>query len=255
MASTLAITPVNDAPSVFAPKSFTVTEDVKGNLRWPAASTPFADIDSPRLTVTLSVADGTITAASTAAVMIGGNTTARTFTATPAALNAYFKALGTIGYTTALDNTIPRTLTTTVSDGALSTSASTTIAITPVNDAPTMNLAAALGGGKIGTPYEITYETLRTALNAADDGTAAPTLVIQAIKSGSLQKWSGTAWVNVATAAGVPQRSLSLSEGQKIRWLPPAGVSGAQQVFDVKARDGLLYSTTTAKVTISLAQA
>lgn len=61
--------------------------------------------------------------------------------------------------------------------------------------------------------------------------------------------------MTVATAAGVPQRSLSLSEGQKIRWLPPAGVSGAQQAFDVKARDGLLYSTTTAKVTISLAQA
>ena len=255
MASTLAITPVNDAPSVFAPKSFTVTEDVKGNLRWPAASTPFADIDSPRLTVTLSVADGTITAASTAAVTVGGTTTARTFTATPAALNAYFKALGTIGYTTAPDNTIPRRLTTTVSDGALSASASTTIAITPVNDAPTINLAAVLGGGKIGTPYEITYETLRTALNAADAETAAPTLVIQAIKSGSLQKWSGTAWVNVSAAGPLPRRPLSLSEGQKIRWIPPAGVSGAQQAFDVKARDGLLYSTTTAKVTISLAQA
>jgi hypothetical protein len=253
VASTLAITPVNDAPSVFAPKSFSVTEDLKGSLRWPASSTPFADVDSPRLTVTLSVADGTITAASTAAVTVGGTTTARTFTATPAALNAYFKTLGRIGYTTAPDNTIPRTLTTTVSDGALSTSASTTIAITPVNDAPKINLAAALGGGKIGTPYEITYETLRTALNAADAETAAPTLVIQAIKSGSLQKWSGTAWVNVSAAGPLPQRSLS--EGQKIRWLPPAGVSGAQQAFDVKARDGLLYSTTTAKVTVSLAQA
>jgi len=255
VASSLAITPVNDAPSVFAPKSFTVTEDVKGNLRWPAASTPFADIDSPRLTVTLSVADGTITAASTAAVTVGGTTTARTFTATPAALNAYFKALGTIGYTTAPDNTIPRTLTTTVSDGALLASASTTIAITPVNDAPKINLAAVLGGGKIGTPYEITYETLRTALNPADAETAAPTLVIQAIKSGSLQTWSGTAWVTVATAAALPRRPLSLSEGQKIRWLPPAGVSGAQQAFDVKARDGSLDSTTTAKVTISLTQA
>ena len=253
VASTLAITPVNDAPSVFAPKAFTVTEDLKGNLRWPAASTPFADNDSPRLTVTLSVADGTITAASTAAVTVGGTTTAKTFTATPAALNAYFKTLGRIGYTTAPDNTIPRTLTTTVSDGALSASASTTIAITPVNDAPKINLAAALGGGTIGTPYEITYETLRTALNAADAETAAPTLVIQAIKSGSLQKWSGTAWVNVSAAGPLPQRSLS--EGQKIRWLPPARVSGAQQAFDVKARDGLLYSTTTAKVTVSLAQA
>lgn len=235
------------------------TDAEKFRTSTPGKLPPKAQLAPPRkqapIDPALSVADGAITAASTAAVTVGGTTTARTFTATPAALNAYFKALGTIGYTTALDNTIPRTLTTTVSDGALSTSASTTIAITPVNDAPKINLTAALGGGKIGTPYEITYETLRTALNAADDETAAPTLVIPAIKSGSLQKWSGTAWVTVATTAGVPQRSLSLSEGQRIRWLPPAGVSGAQQAFDVKARDGLLYSTTTAKVTISLAQA
>ena len=151
--SLITITPVNDAPIVSAPVSFTVTEDRKGNLVWPARSTPFADVDSASLTVTLAVAGGTISTARTAAVTVGGTATARTFTGTPAALNAYFKTAGAIGYTTAQDNTVARTLTTTVSDGSLSTQALSTINIRPVNDAPTLNPAATLGGGRVGTAY------------------------------------------------------------------------------------------------------
>ena len=49
--ATIVITPVNDAPVVTAPVSFTVTEDVAGNLVWPTGSAPFADVDSPLLTV------------------------------------------------------------------------------------------------------------------------------------------------------------------------------------------------------------
>jgi len=44
-----------DAPSVKAPVSFTVTEDVAGNLVF--ANDAFADPDSTSLTVTLSVKD------------------------------------------------------------------------------------------------------------------------------------------------------------------------------------------------------
>ena len=202
--------------------------------------------------MTLSVVDGTITAASTAAVTVGGTATVRTFTGTPAGLNTYFKTLGKIGYTTARDNTIARTLTTTVSDGVLSASKSTRIAITPVNDAPTINPATILSGGIVGAPYVITYALLRDRLNLADGDHASPSIVIQSINSGSLQKWSGTAWVNVSTAAtaALPQRSLST--GQQIRWVPPTGVSGDRLAFKVRARDGSLYSATTAQVTINL---
>ena len=251
----IAITPRNDAPVVSAPATFTVTEDVKGNLRWPAALTPFADVDSPSLTVTLAVADGTITAASTAAVTVGGTATARTFTGTPAGLNVYFKTLGAIGYTTAQDNTVARTLTTTVFDGSLSASASTQISITPVNDAPTINAAARLVGGRVGTPYEITYDTLRAALNVADVDTASPSILITAVDAGTVQKWNGTAWVAVSTAAAAPLAQRLLSAGEKIRWVPPAGVSGDRAAFKAKARDGVLNSAVTAQVTINLAPA
>jgi len=217
--------------------------------------TPFADVDSPSLTVTLSVADGTISAASTAAVTVGGTATARTFTGTTSGLNAYFKTLGAIGYTTAQDNTVARTLTTTVSDGSLTASASTTIAIKPVNDAPTINPAAILAGGKAGTPYVMTYAALRAALNVADVDNASPTIVIQSVDSGMVQKWNGYAWSTVSTAAGATLSQRSISVGDKLRWLPPPSVSGDRLAFKVKAWDGAMYSTVTAQVNIKLALA
>ena len=143
--STISITPVNDAPTVSAPTSFRVTEDVAGNLVWPTPPAPFADVDSPSLTVTLSVADGTLTAATVAGITLGGTATASTFAGTPAALSSYFKNAGNIKYTTAADNTAARTLTTTVSDGVVSASKTSTISITPVNDAPTIWVWAAFG--------------------------------------------------------------------------------------------------------------
>ena len=251
--STITIMPVNDAPIVSAPRSFTVTEDMRGNLVWPARSTPFADVDSASLTVTLGVPGGMISAASTKAVMVGGTATARTFTGTPAALNAYFKTVGAIGYLTAQDNTVARTLTTTVSDGLLSASASTQISIRPVNDAPTLNPVATLGNARMGTAYEITYDVLRAALNVTDVDTASPSLLITAIDAGTVQKWNGTAWVAVSTAARPPLAQRLLSAGEKIRWVPPAGVSGDRPAFKVKAWDGSLYSAGTAQVTINLA--
>jgi len=132
--STINVTAVNDAPTVSAPATFTVTEDVAGNLLY--TGTPFADVDSTNLTVTLSVADGTISGALATGITIGGTATARTFAGSVSDLNTYFTTAGNITYTTALNNTAQRTLTTSVSDGALSASANSTINVTAVNDAP-----------------------------------------------------------------------------------------------------------------------
>ena len=127
-------TPVNDPPTVSAPATFTVTEDVAGNLVY--TGTPFADVDNTSLTVTLSIADGTIDASTGGGVSVSGSPTARTFNGTVAALNTYFTTAGNISYLTALDNTTARTLTTLVSDGALSASTTSTVNVTSVNDAP-----------------------------------------------------------------------------------------------------------------------
>ncbi|MFM7801216.1 MAG: hypothetical protein ACKO69_03565, partial [Limnohabitans sp.] len=55
---TFNVTPVNGAPTISAPSGFTVTEDVAGNLLF--TGTPFADVDSASLTITLSMSDGAI---------------------------------------------------------------------------------------------------------------------------------------------------------------------------------------------------
>jgi Ca2+-binding RTX toxin-like protein len=126
--------PPTQAPTLSIPSSFTVIEDIAGNLTF--SGTPFADADSPSLTVTLSTADGTITGSTTAGITIGGTATARTFSGTTAALNSYFTSAGNITYTTALNNNSPRSLAVNVSDGSLTASGTSTINITPVNDAP-----------------------------------------------------------------------------------------------------------------------
>ena len=113
---------------------FTVTEDLPGNLLF--TGTPFADVDSTSLTVTLTVSDGTITGNAGTGVTVGGTATARTFVGTVNALNAYFTTAGKITYQGAANNTTSRTLTITLSDGMLSSSETATISFTAVNDAP-----------------------------------------------------------------------------------------------------------------------
>ena len=243
---------VNDAPTVTAPAGFRVTEDVRGTLVWPARGTPFADIDSAALVVTLSVADGVLTGAAAPGVAVGGTPVARTFSGTPAALNAYFKTLGRIAYTTAPDNTAPRTLTVSVSDGLLSAQVASTITITPVNDAPRLRGSATLPGGPANAPVELTHEALRTALGAADADGAVPTLVIQGVTGGTLQRWSGTAWVAVPTRPDAPLAQRSLAPGQRLRWLPPRNATGARPAFRVQAWDGRLFSAATAQVFVQV---
>jgi hypothetical protein len=80
----VAVAAVNDAPVVSAPTSFALTEDVAGKLTY--TGTPFADVDSATLTVTLSVTDGTITGNAGTRITGGGTATAATFAGTVADL-------------------------------------------------------------------------------------------------------------------------------------------------------------------------
>jgi len=250
--SILSIIAVNDAPTVSVPSVFSVKEDVLGNLVWPARGTPFIDVDSSSLTVTLSVQNGAISAVSSAGVIVSGTPTDCIFTGMTAALNDYFRRLGSIGYTSALDSVVYERLTTTVSDSSLSVSKVSTIIIVPVNDAPTVAAVANLTGGRVGIPFEMTYDALRTAANVRDIETANPGILVQAVSSGSLQRWTGTAWVALPATptASVSQRLITA--GQKIRWLPPGGASGTRAAFTLKAFDGATISATTTQVFVSL---
>jgi hypothetical protein len=103
--------------------------------------------------------------------------------------------------------------------------------------------------------YVITDAALKATLNFADVDTASPSIVIQTIERGVVQKWNGTAWVVVPTGATATLAQRSLSVGGKIRWVPPADVFGNLPALKVRAHDGVLKSTVTAQVSIHLAPA
>ena len=246
----LTIITVNDAPTVIAPASFTVTEDVATKLVWPANSIPFADVDSPVLTVTLSVADGTITAAPAEGITIGGTPTARTISGATALVNNYFKRPGKLAYMTAPDNTVSRTLITMVSDGTLSMTKISTIRIISVNDAPQILASAVVAGRNGGSGVELRYDVLKAASGASDIDSPSLALVVQSVRSGLLQRWNGTAWVRISATSPIALRTLL--PGQKLRWIPPATAAGTLEAFTLKASDGRLVSSTTCTVSVSL---
>ena len=124
-------------------------EDVPTPFTFPVP--PFSDADSPAatpMTVTLRIADGVVAAASAGGVVVAGGPTARTFTGTIAALNAFFTASpGRIVYTPPANVAGQRALTITIAEGpvggTLASSVSLPVTIRPVNDAPTVDAPAA----------------------------------------------------------------------------------------------------------------
>ncbi len=106
---------VNESPTLTVPASFSLTEDITGNLQF--SGSPFADVDGNNLTVTLSVPNGSINASSTATVSVGGTATARTFSGSAANLNTYFATSGNVTYSPVSNANGSRTLTVSVSDG------------------------------------------------------------------------------------------------------------------------------------------
>ena len=230
--------PPGVAPTVTAPATFTVTEDVAGNLLY--TGTPFADPDSASLTVTLSVTDGTITGNAGNTVTVGGTAIARTFSGTVANLNAYFTTAGRITYTTALNNTTARTLTTLVSDGSLSNSANSTINITPVNDAPALT---AIGvAGTEDTTLAFTAVNFTGAYTDPESTPLASITVVTLPASGTLKLSAANVTANqVITAASLVN----------LNYVPAANENGAM-TFTVTASDGSLSSSPATTVTMNL---
>jgi len=255
--SAIEIATVNDAPLVLAPAVFRVLEDTPGRISWAAVATPFADVDSPNLTVTLGVASGVIDAQTGHGVTVGGTDTARTFAGSTTALNAYFKSLGRITYTTAPDATASQRLTTTVSDGALTATARTQIRVTPVNDRPTIATSATFLAAA-GQPVVITYSRLLAASTARDVDGDSLRFRIESLTAGRIEKWNGSRWVAVQVNAGQPlsrsnRASLppTLGPGERIRWVPPVGATGTIPAFAVRVSDGGLRSLDTCQVSIT----
>ena len=241
---------VNDAPELRIPIAFTVTEDVAGNLVWPAGVPVVRDVDSASVTVRLTVDAGVLSAAPAPGVAVSGTPLSRAFTGTSAAVSAYFATIGRIRYTAPLNDTANRTLLCEAGDGVANVSANRTIRVTPVNDPPTIAAVVAFGGGVRNTPFVITHDMLRTSSGAVDVDSPAISFRVEAIRGGTLQRWDGADWKNVSVAAAAAPAQRWLLAGQNVRWIPPVGAVGVRPAFTVRAWDGRAFSTVTAVVTV-----
>ena len=145
---TITVNAVNDTPTVAAPASIPVTEDVASTV----TGISFADVDAgaAAVIVTLSVPSGTLAAVTGGSVTVAGSGSGTlTLTGTVANINSFIAA-SNVAFTTALNATVNVTLTATINDQgntgidpgltgtATTEQASTTItlAVTAVDDLP-----------------------------------------------------------------------------------------------------------------------
>ena len=126
------------------------------------------------------------------------------------------------------------------------------VTVTAFNDPPTITTINTLTGGTEDTAYEITYAALADAANEADPDNASISFRVEAISTGTLQRWNGTAWVE-ATAGSLLQDGVANAANTKFLWTPAANANGAAlNAFTVKAFDGEKSSDLTVQVSVAV---
>jgi hypothetical protein len=154
--TTVAVTPVNDAPTAtITPTSYSATEQTSLGLKNTGLSVSDVDGNLGAETATLSVAEGTltVTAGGSGATVNNSGTSSVTITGTLAEINALLNTDGTstVSYIDNIDDPSASTvLTLAINDngntgtgGSHTGSDTATINITPVNDAPGLTNVAA----------------------------------------------------------------------------------------------------------------
>lgn len=228
----IAITPVNDAP-VAAADSFSVAED--GSVSIDVLSND-TDSDGPGLTITQingsNIAEGESVAVSNGSVMLSGGQLVFTPDAN------YHGPVAPFSYT--------------VSDGSLTSTATVSGTVTPVNDAP---LAADLAAGSLqgGAPI-----TINLSGSDYDSGDAVESFRITSLPAEGSLLINGVAVTAAAVAAGTATISATDVANGGLSYQPPAGYDsvndGPAPTFTYQAFDGDTHSAD-ATVTLNVADA
>lgn len=242
---------VDDAPTVRVPSMFTIDEDSAGRLVWPAGAPSVADIDSPVVTVVLTVPDGTLAATGTTAVAVAGHATALSLVGAPADLDRFLKTPGAVTYTPPHDATNTQRLTVTVSDAARTATAVSVIRVRPVNDAPIVAAAGFILGGRRGEALVIRPAALVTAANASDVDSPRVSFIVESVTAGRLARWNGRSWV--AISPGTPLAGRVVDVGTPLRWTPPEGAAGVVGAFVVRGWDRAAVSAQSCRISVSVA--
>jgi hypothetical protein len=186
----VTVNAVNDAPVNALPASYTTDEDTTIKL----SGLSITDVDSlGTITVTLAVASGTITASTAGSVTVTGSGGASIqLSGTLANINAYLANTPTQPtYVPVANANGTVVLTMTTSDGALTDVDTININITQVNDAPVLDLDAAVGGTGYTTSFTengAAVQITKSDLVLTDDGTTltGATVTLSNWKSGDV---------------------------------------------------------------------
>ncbi|WP_455752435.1 immunoglobulin-like domain-containing protein, partial [Pseudomonas asiatica] len=139
-----------------------------------------------------------------------------------ASLADYIQAIKNITFINSSENpsTTPRIITVTVTDGVnTSNTATTTVNVIAVNDAP-----VATGGAVTGvedTPLVLTWNDFN--ISDVDSPLSSLGVTFTQLPAGSLQLFNGTAWVNVAQNQTVSQADIAAGN---LRFVPKPNESG-----------------------------
>jgi len=128
------------------------------------------------------------------------------------------------------------------------------IAITPVNDRPTLAPTARLRG-VAGRPVVITYAMLARASRAGDVDPLR--FRIESLQAGEIEKLVGGRWVRLSiNSRPLTPRMASvlpfLSPGERIRWVPPPRATGLVPAFTILVSEGKLPAVNASRVSITL---
>ncbi len=204
--TTVHIAAVNDAPSITAPGTVAVTEDMASALTGILFSD--ADAGSSSVTATFSVPSGSLAAISGGGVSVtGSGSGSLTLSGTIPDINAFIAA-SNVTFTTALNATANVTLTVTIDDGgntgsggSKSDTTTVTLAVAAVNDGPTISAP-----GSIGVTEDVAAAITGISFSDVDAGGSSVTATFS-VPSGSLAATGGGG----VTVTGSGSGSLTLS--------------------------------------------
>jgi len=245
VAATASVVSVNDAPSITAPGSIAITEDVSGAL----TGISFADVDANggSETVSLSVGSGTLAATSGSGVTVSGSGTgSMTLSGSIANINAFIAA-SNVGFTTASNASSNVTLTVGIDDGGNtgtdpgisgtggSEAASTTVtlAVAAVNDAPVNSVPASQ---HVPQDASLVFDTGHGNLISIADVDAGSSLMqVTLTSTHGLMTLSGTTGLSFSVGSGSGDATMTFTGTiadvntalNGLSFAPTAGYNGA----------------------------
>ncbi len=225
---TVAVTPVNDAPTQSIPAAQSTPEDTA--VVFSSANNnaiTVADLDGGNVTTTLTATNGILNVAAAAGVTIGGNGTGViTLTGTPAAVNAVLNGLS---YTPRADYNGAANISIATTDGVLTANGSIPLTVTPVAD--------------IANNVAVTDEDTAVTISVLGNDTFEDaTRVITAVQ--------GQPITTNGPAVAVPNGSVTMNAFGQLIFTPAANYNGVTN-FSYTVSAGGTTETANVRVTVA----